>query len=171
MIKNLQSTFIFIGICWGIYFLSFVTSINSFGIIPRELYGLLGILLSPFLHGSLGHLIANSVGLLIFGSALAVLEKNFFTTIIGIIIMGGTGTWVFARSANHIGASGLIFGLFGYLLFLGYYQKKAKFILVSAITLLGYGTMIFGILPGTPGVSWEGHLFGFLAGVASAKWR
>jgi membrane associated rhomboid family serine protease len=169
--KNLRSIFGIVAICWITYFLSFITPINHYGIHPRDMWGLLGIIFSPFLHGGLGHLIANSSGLLIFGAVLAFLEKKMFGIIMGIIILGGGATWLFARSANHIGASGLIFGLFGYLLSIGYFEKKPKYILVSIITLLGYGSMIFGVLPSHPGISWEGHLFGFLAGVASAKWR
>jgi membrane associated rhomboid family serine protease len=169
--KNLRSVFGIVIICWASYFISLFTPINSYGIHPRDLWGLLGIVFSPFLHGGLGHLIANTSGLLIFGAALAFLEKKMFGIILGIILLGGAGTWVFARNANHIGASGLIFGLFGYLLSIGYFEKKPKYILVSIITLLGYGSMIFGVLPSLPGISWEGHLFGFLAGVASAKWR
>jgi len=171
LLKNLRSVFSFIGLCWIIYFLSLFTSVNQFGIHPRSLFGLTGIIASPFLHGGLGHLIANTSGLLIFGTALAFLEKKIFGIIFGIVIFGGTATWLLARSANHIGASGLIFGLFGYLLSIGYYEKKAKYILISIITLTCYGSMIFGVLPSLPGISWEGHLFGFLAGVASAKWR
>lgn len=169
--RNLKSIFFIILVCWLAYFLSYFTSISQYGIRPRSLLGLVGVITSPFLHGSLWHLIGNTIGLLVFGCSIAILEKKMMVTILQIIILGGGGTWIFARNANHIGASGLIFGLFGYLLFLGYYQKKPKFILISIVTFCSYGSMIFGVIPGNPGVSWEGHLFGFLAGVASAKWR
>jgi len=170
-IWNLKAIFFIVCVCWVAYFLSYFISISDYGIRPRSFIGLLGVITSPFLHGSLWHLIGNSLGLLVFGCAIAIIEKKMTVTILQIIILGGSATWIFARNANHIGASGLIFGLFGYLLFLGYFQKKPKFIFISIFTLCCYGSMIFGVIPGNPGVSWEGHLFGFLAGVASAKWR
>lgn len=171
-LENLKSILWLLGLCWISYFLSLFTPINQYGIHPRTLEGLIGIPFSPFLHGSFSHLIANSSGLLVFGWALGILErKRFFRILIALVFLGGSGTWIFAREANHIGASGLIFGFFGYLLCLGYFQKKLKFILVSLFTLLGYGGMLFGVLPQALEISWESHLFGLLAGAAMAKWR
>jgi len=169
---NFKITCTFLGICWAVHFLGFVLPLTGYGIHPRSLFGLTGILFSPFLHGSFFHLIANSTGILVFGWALGFVEKEkFLETLLSIAVIGGLGTWIFARSANHIGASGLIFGLFGYLLFLGVFQKQPKFILISIITFFTYGGMIFALIPQAAHISWEGHLFGFLAGIACAKWR
>jgi len=82
-----------------------------------------------------------------------------------MVVIGGLLTWLWGRSANHIGASGLIFSLWGYLLLSGWFSRKIKYILVSLILMFFYGGMIFSVLPGKASVSWEGHLFGFIAGV------
>ncbi len=171
-VDNLKIILYFLGICWVVHIVGFFVPIQQYGIHPRRVSGLLGILFSPFLHGSFFHLISNSFGLLIFGWALGVVDrKHFIEVTIGIIIMGGLGTWLFGRNANHIGASGLIFGYFGYLLSLGFFQKRLKYIVVSLLTVFFYGGMIFGVLPSSRYISFEGHLFGFLAGVSMAKWR
>ncbi|VAX35349.1 Rhomboid family protein [hydrothermal vent metagenome] len=171
-IDNFKFVLYFLGVCWVAHVVNFFVPIQQYGIHPRSVPGLLGILFSPFLHGSFSHLISNSFGLLVFGWALGVVDrKNFIEITFGVIIMGGLGTWVFGRTANHIGASGLIFGYFGYLLSLGFFQKKFKYIIVSLLTIFFYGGMIFGILPSSRYISFEGHLFGFMAGVLIAKLR
>ncbi|MCK5231884.1 MAG: rhomboid family intramembrane serine protease, partial [Desulfobulbaceae bacterium] len=80
-------------------------------------------------------------------------------------------TWLFAGGGTHIGASGIIFGLYGYLLLIGLFQKKIKYIIISIFILFSYGGMIFGVLPGQPYISWEAHLFGFIAGGIAAKFQ
>ena len=171
-IDNFKIVSYFLAVCWITYIVSMFIPIKQYGIHPRTISGLLGILFSPFLHGSFSHLISNSFGLLVFGWALGVVDKkNFIEVTIGIIIMGGFGTWVFGRNANHIGVSGLIFGYFGYLLSLGFFQKKIKYIVVSLLTVFFYGGMIFGILPSSRYISFEGHLFGFFFFFFFAKFR
>ncbi len=91
-----------------------------------------------------------------------------FAKIIWMALVGGSLTWLMGRSAIHIGASGVIFSLFSYLLLAGWFSRKIKYIVVSIALIFFYSGMIFGVLPSTPGVSWEGHLFGFIAGIIVA---
>jgi membrane associated rhomboid family serine protease len=128
-------------------------------------------LLAPFIHAHFFHIAANSLTLLIL--LLITLTHNrsvAFGVILMIIIMGGLGTWLFGSSNSvHIGASGVIFGLIGYLLSLGYYQRDFKSAIVSLLVFFLYGgALIFAMIP-TIGISWTGHVFGFLAGVYIAK--
>ena len=159
-------------IFWAVYVLSLFVPLQRFGLVPRTMWGLIGILASPFLHANIYHLYANTMGLLIFGIIFAFLEnRNTPYLIIEIIILQGTALWLFGRNGNHIGASGLIFGLFGYLLLIGYFRKQFKFIIVSLGILIFYGGTIEGILPTQADISWDGHLFGFCVGCLEAKYR
>ncbi|MCL4111974.1 UNVERIFIED_CONTAM: hypothetical protein GTU68_008728 [Idotea baltica] len=147
--------------------------LNQYGIIPRDRSGLIGIPLSPFLHGGFGHLISNTVPLLVLGSLVLLSStKQFLQVTATIVLVGGLGVWLFAIGRNecHIGASGVVFGYFGYLVVRGYFERTIPSLIVAAIVIFMYGGgMIFGMLPVTPGVSWEGHLFGFLAGAFAAR--
>jgi len=169
--QSIKAIIVFLIIIWGSYFLSFVFPLQQFGLVPRSVTGLTGIIFAPFLHGSLSHLIGNSISFAIFALVLALLEGNkMFAKVIWMVLIGGSLTWLMGRSAIHIGASGLIFSLFAYLLLAGWFSKKIKYIVVSSGLIFFYSGMIFGVFPSTPGVSWEGHLFGFIAGIIVA-WR
>lgn len=141
------------------------------GIHPRTLSGLWGVLFSPFLHGDFGHLIANSGPFVVLGTLVRSRGKTrFIEASIVIVLIGGLGTWLTGGGhSNHIGASGLIFGWFGYLLLAGWYERSMLTIGTSVVVGALYGGMIWGVLPTRPGVSWQGHLFGFLGGWLAAK--
>ena len=169
MKQSIKTIIFFLIIIWLSYFLSFIFPLNQFGLVPRTLPGLLGIMTSPFLHGSLLHIINNSIGFTIFTVILALLEgRKMLAKVMLMVLIGGGLVWLMGRNANHIGASVLIFSFFGYMLLAGWFSKKIKYIVVSICLIFFYSGMIFGILPGTPGVSWEGHLFGFIAGIIVA---
>jgi membrane associated rhomboid family serine protease len=144
--------------------------LNQFGIIPRNLIGLRGILFAPFLHANLAHLIGNTIPFITLGWLIMLREISDFV-VVSIIsaLVGGLGTWVFGSPGIHIGASGVIFGYLGYLLSRGYFERKPLSIAMSLFVLVLYGSLIWGLLPFQYGISWEGHLFGFLGGVVSAK--
>lgn len=143
--------------------------LDQFGIVPRTIAGLPGILAAPFLHGGFPHLIANTSALVVLGWFVLLRERwHFFAVSAFVIVLGGFGTWLLGANAIHIGASGLIFGWLGYLLFGGFFERRVSTILGSLAVALLYGGMVFGVLPSTPGVSWEMHLFGFLAGALAA---
>jgi membrane associated rhomboid family serine protease len=158
------------GLLWLIELINFLLnhSLNQFGLIPRDLSQLWGIFTAPFLHGGVMHLSANTMPLLILGSlVLSHGFKRFLGASTIIIIVGGLALWQFGRPGVHVGASGLIFGLFGFLLANAWWERSLISLITAFFAVFFYGGMIFGILPSQPFVSWEGHLFGFLAGILS----
>ena len=139
------------------------------GIQPRSLRGLDGILIAPFLHDGLGHLIANTIPLAVLtGLVLIGGTRRWIQVSVVVILVGGFATWLLARSANHIGASGLVFGYLGFMLAAGFFERSLRDIALGVVTGLAYGGLLFGVLPTRPGISWEGHLFGLAAGVLAA---
>ncbi len=145
-------------------------SLDQFGIIPQNITGLRGILFAPFLHGSLGHVAANTPPFLVLGwfVMLRGVDEFFLVSAISAII-GGLGTWlVGSPNSVHVGASGVIFGYLGFLLFRGYFERSFTSISLSMVALFMYGGVIWGVLPMRSGISWEGHLFGFIGGAVAA---
>lgn len=140
------------------------------GIVPRSLGGLDGILWAPFLHGGFGHLLANTVPLVVLGSFVALDgPRRLLSVSAVIVVLGGLATWLLARSAVHLGASGLVFGYAGFLLVAGFVEKSIKGIAVAVVVgVLFGGTVLRGITPVSSYVSWESHLFGLVAGVLAA---
>lgn len=140
-----------------------------FGIFPRELSGLPGILAAPFIHGSWWHLFNNTVGLVIFSALCLTRGVRFYLKASGfIVLVGGLLVWMFGRSAVHVGASGWIFGLWSLCIALAWFERSVINILIAVGVVIFYGGMIAGVLPGNPYVSFEGHAFGALAGVFAA---
>lgn len=142
------------------------------GIHPRAVDGLDGIIWSPFLHDGFPHLISNTVpfvvlsGLVLTGGLVRYLRASAI-----IIAVGGLLVWAMAigSNENHIGASGWVFGLFGFLVAAAWFEKRPLSIALASVALFAYGsTILFGFLP-RPGLSWEGHLFGFVAGIFAAR--
>ena len=144
-------------------------SLRSFGIMPRNLHALAGIVSAPFIHGGLIHLFSNLVPLFIFTVLLLSHGRNRFILVFtSSALVGGLLVWFFGRSANHIGMSGVIYGLFGYLLVAGFISRELKLFMISAVVAFMYGGLIFGVLPIMPGVSFESHLFGLIVGIIMA---
>jgi membrane associated rhomboid family serine protease len=162
-----------VALMWGLEILDLFLggALNQFGIRPRSLVGLRGILFAPFLHGNLLHLIANTVPFVILGW-LVMLRRtsDFWTVSLIVMLVAGLGTWLFAPPwTNHIGASGVVFGYLGFLLSRGYFERRIGSIVTSVVVGLLYGGMIWGVLPGQIGISWQGHLFGFIGGIIAAR--
>lgn len=142
---------------------------HQFGIIPRTVSSLPFILTAPFIHGDLWHYFSNIVPLAIFSLLLLQHGKSrFYAVTVLCILVSGLCVWLFARSANHIGISGLVYGYFGYLVAAGFISREIKLILIAIVVGVSYGGMVFGILPLNAYVSWESHLFGLLTGIACA---
>ncbi|MCA1806082.1 MAG: rhomboid family intramembrane serine protease [Xanthomonadaceae bacterium] len=139
--------------------------LSRLGIMPRDGVGALGILTSPLVHGSWGHLMANVPALWV----LAILSLYGFpratrTAVPLIWLLGGLGVWLFARESFHIGASGLTHGLMFFAVVIGIRRRDAPSIALAIVVLFLYGSMIWGVLPSSPGVSFEAHLFGAVIG-------
>jgi membrane associated rhomboid family serine protease len=141
------------------------------GIRPRSVQGLWGILFAPFLHGDFTHLLANTVPLVSLGWLIMLRKtKDWFVVSAIAALCSGFGTWLVGSPYSvHIGASGVIFGYFGFLLLRGYFERSVVAIAFSLLVAFFYGSIIWGVLPNQPGISWEGHLFGFLGGILAAK--
>lgn len=139
------------------------------GIQPRHLDGLDGVLWAPFLHADWGHLVANTFPFLILGGLVALrgVQRLLIVTVVSLIVGGGL-TWLLGSSGNHVGASGVVFGYFGALLGAGLFERRPLSIAPALIALMMYGGLIAGFVP-TAGVSWEGHLFGFIGGLLCAR--
>ena len=140
-------------------------------VVPRTGAGLVGIGTGPFLHAGLAHLLANLPPFVVLGAlALRKGSHRFVETTTIVALGGGTLVWLFARRGAHMGASGVVFGLFGDLMALAYVTRTTSDILVAIVVLLVYGGMLAGLKPVRRQTSWEAHLFGLLVGVAKVWW-
>lgn len=162
-----------LAVMWAVEVVDFLlpaVDLDPFGIRPRTEQGLLGILLSPFLHTGFGHLLSNSLPFLLLGGLVMTGGRRTFLLLsLWVTVIGGGGVWLLGGSRTvHLGASLLIFGYLGFLLSRGIVERSIGGVLVSLGLLFGYGGMLLGVLPGQPGISWLGHLCGFLAGIAGA---
>ena len=145
--------------------------LDRHGIEPRQVDGLDGIVLSPFLHGGFGHLIGNTIPFLLLGAAIALSGLGRVAAVTAIVaLVGGLGTWLTGpEDTVHIGASGVVFGYAAYLVTRFWWTRRALDLGVALLVLGVYGTtLLVGFVP-TPGVSWQGHLFGAVGGVAAAR--
>ena len=144
--------------------------LDVYGIRPRRLGGLPGIVLAPLLHADFAHLAANTVPLAVLGGLVLVEgAARFWQTTLIIVIVGGLPVWLFGRSdAVYIGASGLAFGYLGYVLMRAWVSRKAAWIIVALGASAVYGGLLLGFLRWVPGVSWLGHVSGFAAGILAA---
>lgn len=159
--------FLFVFTIWIVYWLEikFGWNFNKFGVFPRNLSGLKGVFCSPFIHSDINHLFNNSVPLFVLSTCLFYFYKE---VAVKVLIYGGivTGllTWIIARESYHIGASGVVYLLFSFVLFSGIIKKNYRLVAVSFITIFLYGSMVWYVLPIKEGMSWEGHLSGLITG-------
>jgi membrane associated rhomboid family serine protease len=175
--QELLYILIFLGVIWAVFFVSCaLPSLYLYGIVPRTTSGLIGIPLSVFLHANLGHLYANTVPLFILLALLAGSKARSWEIVLLVTLLGGALLWLFGRPwfggppTVHIGASGLIFGLIAFIIVSGFLEGRiAPLFLSLAVGFFYGGTLLWGILPTAgPSVSWDGHLFGAIAGTVVA---
>jgi membrane associated rhomboid family serine protease len=158
-------------IMWGVYILDWIFPYNfaKWGVKPREVSGLWGILFSPFIHGGFEHIVNNSPPILILSWALYYFYRKIGTEILLISwIVGGLFVWIAGRSAYHIGMSGVIYSLAFFIFFSGVFRKETKVMAIALFVAFLYGSMIWGVFPLDPRVSFEAHLFGAIVGIALA---
>lgn len=144
-------------------------SLASYGLYPRTAHGLIGIITTPLLHGSISHLVANTIPLLILGPIIFYFYRSIaFKIFFWVYLITGVWVWTLAQDAYHIGASGIIYGFETFLFFSGVFRKDPKLLAISLVVVFLYGSTLWGVLPLKKGVSWESHLLGALAGLLTA---
>lgn len=176
-LQVLKSQFIIIGtmiaFIWGLEIVDWMAggALDAYGIQPRTSTGLRGIFWAPWLHGGFAHLAANTIPLAVLGWFILLRNtRHFLLVSVSTILVGGLGVWlVGGQGTNHLGASILIFGYFGYLLLAGVLERSLQSLSLMFIVIFLYGSMIWGIFPiWASNISWEGHLFGFVGGGVAA---
>lgn len=140
------------------------------GIRPRRGDGLDGIIWTPFLHADYGHVASNSIPLLALGGLVAIRGMRYWASVtLAVVVGGGALTWIFAGAGNHIGASGVVFGYLGAILGAAVFERRPKALAPALLAIGFYSSMLAGVVP-QEAISWEGHLFGMVAGIAASKW-
>lgn len=164
--NDVRFIFFLFSLIWLIQIINafFNYDLNQFALMPRNSFGLTGIVTMPLLHWSYPHLIGNSLPLLVLGSISGLIAKGRNVTYL-IVLFSGLLTWLFARDGIHAGASALIMGYFGFIIGMAVVHKKWIYIFVAIVTLLIYGSIIFTLLDFRDGISFEGHFFGLFAGL------
>ncbi len=163
--------FRFVFLMWLCFFLetNYQWNISNYGIKPRTPEGLIGIFIGPLAHGDVLHLLSNTVPLLFLGATLFFFYRNIAGTVFfRAYFWTNAIVWLFARPSNHIGASGVVYGLAFFLIFFGLFRRDVTSIIISVITIVLYGSVFYGVLPVDPQISWESHLGGALVGITSA---
>ncbi len=173
-LQRFQGLFWLLFLMWGLELFDWVTPwirLDEFGIHPRSLLGLPGIVFAPMLHHSWPHLLSNTTPFVIFGALIAMNgATEFWAVTLGSALISGLGTWLVSPSYTiTVGASGIIFGYFGYLLLRGFFERKFSSILISLVVGLCYGSIIFQVFPTERGISWSAHFFGLVGGVVVAQ--
>ena len=173
--KNIISSLLISGgllaLMWLVHFLIWVSGIDKtiFSNMPRQVEGLMGIFTSPLVHDDLWHLFSNSGPLFMFTAAILYFyRKAAFKAGAIIWVLSGIWVWGIAHPGWHIGASGVVYGFGAFLFFSGVFRREPISISVSLFIAAIYGSMVWGIMPGKPGISWESHLFGLIAGAVMA---
>ena len=158
-------------IIWMIYVsqTTFNLPFAHYGVLPRTIQGLAGILSAPLVHADFAHLISNTPALLILSIAVLYFYPDSSLKVLALIyLLTGVLVWLFARQVYHIGASGIIYGLLGFLFFSGVFRRDNRSIAIALLVTFIYGGLIWGVLPGMKGISWESHLFGGISGIIIA---
>ncbi|GAB3203207.1 membrane associated rhomboid family serine protease [Pontibacter aydingkolensis] len=162
---------LFVALLCLISLLSYLTDADLawLGVRPRSFFGLIGIVTSPLIHGDLLHLLSNSFPLVLLSGFILYLHRKVAVKVIVLVyILSGILTWFIGRPSFHIGASGVVYGLAGFLLFNGFLRQNRSAMAVSMAILFLYSGLFYGLLPTEERISWEGHLAGFVAGLVAA---
>ncbi|MET7637116.1 rhomboid family intramembrane serine protease [Streptomyces sp. NPDC005438] len=161
-----------IGLLWFLEILDQASgnALDGYGIEPRRLSELFDVVPAAFIHFGFGHLMGNTVPLLVLGFLAALRGVGRFIQVaFTIILVSGLGVWLIApENSNTAGASGVVFGLFGYLLIRGFVDRRLSDIAIGVLVAVFYGSILWGVLPTQAGVSWQAHLFGLIGGVIAA---
>ncbi|MHA7841465.1 MAG: rhomboid family intramembrane serine protease [Gammaproteobacteria bacterium] len=169
--QNVFFAIVMVGGLWainGFNWFIFRGRLNVFGIYPRHPLGLIGIVCSPFLHGSFNHLFYNSIPLFLLWCLMLSLGWSvFYCATVSIVLISGGLIWLFGRSGLHVGASAVAMGYWGYLLVSAVYHPSVIALLLAGLTLYYLGSLFLNVFPTDDGVSWEGHVMGLVAGIVT----
>lgn len=156
---------------WAVFVVEYYGNFEFgiYGVLPRTFQGLIGIVTMPLIHGGIGHIMSNTLPLIILGSTIYLFyDKIAKRVFLQCYFITGVLVWIVGRDFYHIGASGLIYGLGGFLISIGFFRRDMKSIIISIVVIIFYGGMVYGLFPFDEGISFEGHLMGAIVGVASA---
>lgn len=169
--NKILTPLIFPVVLWVIHSVAFITQIDltRMGILPRTFPGLLGIFTSPLIHADYSHLISNTIPLIVLGWVIFFFyPKVSYMLFAFIYFLTGLLVWIFARQVYHIGASGVVYGFVSFLFFSGIFRRDNTSISLALIITFLYGGLVWGMIPGWEGISWEAHLFGAVSGLVAA---
>jgi membrane associated rhomboid family serine protease len=177
MTRTLKSQAVVLGGALALMWIAFIATwmtggaLLSLGVIPRNVIGLRGILFAPFLHGSLAHLLANSIPFVMLGWFVMLRDSRHFIPVTAAGMIGsGLMAWIFGATGSvHVGASGVIFGYLGFLMLSGWYARSVASIIISILVTVMWGGLVFGVVPGHAGISWQAHLGGLIGGILAAR--
>ena len=175
VVKQLRTHAVILGstvaVIWAVFIVDSILggALLRYGVVPRTVDGLGGILLAPFLHANFNHIAANTVPLLVLGWLVMLRDpRHFLLVALTATITGGAVAWLLGPTNSvHIGASGVVFG---FLLFAGWYARSFASIMLSLAVVAFWGGLVLGVLPGEAGISWQEHLGGFIGGALAARW-
>ena len=172
VLRSLKFPLQFVALLWIVHLVQVLTfDFGGFGLFPRAVFGLRGIVLAPLIHADWQHLISNSAPLLFLGSIIVVFYRRVaWRSMLMIYLLTGLAVWLFGRTVYHIGASGVVYGLLSFVFWSGIFRRNIKSIVLALIVLFLYSGLFLGILPNQPGISWESHLLGALMGIFTAYW-
>jgi len=171
LLESLKFPVAFILAIWGIHLLQYFLGLKwgFLGVYPRKVFGLKGIITAPFIHGDFSHLFNNTIPFFVLATmTLYFYRKVAIRSIAMIYILTGIAVWLLARETFHIGLSGVVFGLFGFVLGNGIFRRNIRSIVLALIVFLLYSGMLVGLFPTEEGVSWESHASGFVIGLFTA---
>lgn len=171
ILKSFISPVIFVALIWLVKIIEITVPVNldKYGVLPRDVGGLTGIIATPLIHADFEHLISNSIPLLILGAGLVYFYKEIALKVFLLIyLLSGFWLWLIGRESYHIGASGVVYGLITFLFFSGIFRKHTGLMALSLVVVFLYGGLVWGIFPLFKQMSWEGHLCGSIAGMLLA---
>jgi len=170
-ISKLLTPLLFPAVLWAVHLIALLLNedLSKLGLLPRNLVGLLGIFTSPLIHADFSHLISNTIPLIILGWIIfSFYPKVSYILFLFIYFVTGLLVWIFARQVFHIGASGIVYGLVSFLFFSGIIRRDNMSIALALVITFLYGGLVWGMIPGWKGISWESHLFGAITGLIAA---
>lgn len=174
ILRSLKFPARFLVLIWGIHLVQVFLGFDfaQFGIYPKDVDGLWGVLFAPLLHADFGHLISNSVPFFILSTIILFFYRSIAFPVFAIIyLLTGLSVWLLAgRGVYHIGASGVVYGLVSFIFWTGVFRRNLKAVILALIVTVLYSGMFLGVLPNQEGISWQSHLFGAFAGIFAAYW-